>query len=120
MTMVRILITGSRTWSDSNLILRNILNLQVQQERIVIVHGACPRGADRLADVLANNHAWAVERHPANWERYGNSAGHIRNAHMVRLGAHFCLAFIKDGSPGATRCADLAEKAGIPTQRVIQ
>lgn len=116
----RILVTGSRTWWDyAELTLH--LNDVVQENggpgNVVIVHGACPRGADEMADQYANACAIKVERHPADWERHGRRAGFIRNAEMVELGADICLAFIRDGSRGATHTADLAEKAGIPVRR---
>lgn len=131
----RILITGSRTWSDEQAI-RDALATIISQhgpENVTVVHGACPTGADALADRIAT--AWTgltVEHHPANWRRYGNSAGHHRNAVMVNLGADQCLAFINPcaspkcrnprphGSHGAATTADLAEAAGIPTRRYPQ
>lgn len=130
----RILVTGSRTWDDHDLV-RFALTVAVYQKLpAVIVHGACPSGADAIA-------SWWVrqvgrerprasrpgsqfrglditeERHPADWNRLGKRAGFVRNAEMVELGADICLAFIKDGSRGATHTADLAEKAGIRTKR---
>lgn len=111
----RLLITGSREWSDWDTI-RHALAMRYQPD-IVLVTGACPRGADAIAECVWRNFGGTVERHPADWTAHGKAAGHIRNKAMVDLGADECLAFILNASPGATGCADFAEKAGIATKR---
>lgn len=117
----RVLITGSRTWRDEQTI-RNALAAVVFQHdpaNVTIVHGACPTGADAIADRIATD--WGsgltVERHPADWERYGRRAGPLRNQHMVDLGADLCLAFQVNGSRGTADCIRRAERAGIPVRR---
>jgi hypothetical protein len=120
---VRILVTGSRDWTDADAIESGLWAVWVDAgsplltESMTVAHGACPTGADAIADAIALRVGMQVERHPADWERYGKRAGFIRNAEMVALGADICLAFIKDHSRGATMTADLAEKAGILTRR---
>jgi hypothetical protein len=116
--VTRILVTGSRTWDDA-LVLAAALAEAAQDEPVTVVHGACPSGADRLADVIATATGWTVERHPARWGELGKRAGFVRNAHMVNLGADVCLAFIRDGSRGASHTAALAEDAGIRTVRYV-
>lgn len=118
--------TGSRTWDDA-LTIRQALDAVAfgaiggRYERLTVVHGAAPRGADAIADMWVRS--WSVdelhvtaERHPALWNEHGKRAGVVRNQRMIRLGADLVLAFIRDDSPGATHCAELAGEAGLPLQ----
>lgn len=123
---IRILVTGSRTWTDKHAIATAIT--EVLRERCsggevdfltgnaVVVHGHCPTGADRLADEWCRANFIEVERHPADWDTFGKRAGYLRNASMVEKGADICLAFIANNSPGASMTARMAENAGIPTK----
>jgi len=115
---IRILITGSRDWDDPWTILESFERLMDldDDEVVVLVSGACETGADYLCESFAEMLGWVVERHPADWRKFGKRAGFVRNAEMVKLGADLCLAFIKNESKGATMTANLAEKAGIPTK----
>jgi hypothetical protein len=133
---MRILVTGSRDWTDRAAVV-DALAWVIEKcgvippidglEDFTLVHGACPTGADAIADEVGvdwqQRYGLNIERHPAEWRRPDGSvdkgAGFRRNAEMVNLGANVCLAFIKNNSKGASHTADLAEKAGIPTRRFI-
>jgi hypothetical protein len=117
----RILVTGSRDWDDNDLLAHELglaIGEALREGRgFVIVHGACPSGADAETNRIARYFGHPVEPHAADWGRFGKAAGFRRNAEMVSLGADLCLAFIRNGSRGASHCADTAEKAGIPVRR---
>lgn len=132
----RILVTGSRDWTDTDRLRHELTRAWLTAEGpFVVIHGGCPTGADDLAsDWVANMleaemGAVSEEAHRAQGFGPWPACGPKRNAHMVRLGAEICLAFIgpctsprcrrPDPHPshGASGCADLAERAGIPTRR---
>ncbi len=116
---MRILITGSRDWEDWEAVdtaIQNVIGNQWGPH--TVVHGTA-RGADSIADYWARYRGLTPEPHPADWNRYGKRAGFVRNAEMVNLGADVCLAFIRNGSRGASMTAELAEKAGIPVRRFM-
>jgi hypothetical protein len=127
MTDYRILVTGSREWDDDPLLCITLAmatqepGCGIRSSNVVIVHGACPNGADKTAGIWARNHGIRTEPHPADWQGYGKSAGFIRNAEMVSLGADLCLAFYWHGAgnKGTDHCAKQAENAGIPVRRII-
>jgi len=139
--MRRLLITGSRTWTDRET-MRNAL-LCWFDEDMTLISGHCPDGADRMAEEL-----WArflhmsvmdailterIEIHPADWQLHGKAAGFRRNAEMVARNPFACLAFAcwcekeecKPHFPphythGTQHCMDRAHGAGIPVHEFIQ
>lgn len=127
--LMRILITGSRTWDLMESISARITESIIDWHRahpalgngpidwVTIVHGNCPRGADALADEFARVVLHCnIERYDADWAMFGKSAGYKRNLRMVNTAPDICLAFIRDKSKGATMCRDLAKNKGIPTE----
>jgi YspA, cpYpsA-related SLOG family len=121
----RLLVTGSREWDAEETLRQALIAAKMsavgQGDGLIVVHGACPTGADAMADTWARDYEFPADPHPADWTGYGKSAGFIRNAEMVALGADICLAFYKQGAgnKGTNHCASLAEKAGIPVRRVM-
>jgi hypothetical protein len=115
---MRILVTGSRDWTDKITIYETLSQVWVSGEYNMptLVSGACPTGADRMAEEYAEAYNWNIELHPAEWEKYGKRAGFLRNKEMVDLGADICLAFIKNNSKGASMTLKLAEEAGMSTK----
>jgi len=125
----RVLVTGSRDWPTPALVWGALNDTRdealISDRHLVIVHGACPRGADDHAAKWCKTATQFVngiteETHPANWRPGGvfdRAAGFRRNADMVALGADVCLAFIRNGSRGASHTAARAEQAGIPVRR---
>ena len=128
---LRILVTGSRSWTDKRAVADGLTAVigecgahlihgdppALDWHRVTVVHGDAA-GADRIADRIARAWGMTVEAHPADWSRHGRSAGHQRNAEMVRLGADVCLAFPLGESRGTRGCMQLAEKAGIPVRNL--
>lgn len=113
----RLLVTGSRDWTDIKEVVETLYAaLQYLGGEAILISGHCPTGADRIAE-----HIWLhdidgeVEVYPADWEKHGKKAGFVRNSEMVKSGADLCVAFIKNNSRGASMTARLAEKAGIET-----
>jgi hypothetical protein len=112
----RILLTISRTWTQWSTVRRVLTTVHGRYPDAVLVHGDHPR-CDRVAAGMWRQLGGVDDPWPADWKRYGKSAGPRRNARMVESNPALCLAFIRGASPGATGTADLAEGAGIHTVR---
>lgn len=116
---MRVLVTGSRTWDDTRTIRWVLVELDKSPGPHTLVSGACPNGADAIAETIAEGLGWTVERHPADWDRYGKRAGWIRNNEMADLGADCCVAFHRDNSRGTQHCINACHKRGIPVTEYL-
>lgn len=77
-----------------------------------VVHG-CAQGADRCAREWAGERQIPRTMFRADWNRYGRSAGPIRNKAMAEYG-HALVAF-----PGGRGTADMVRRAGEQGLRVF-
>src|SRR4030095_3110450 len=115
---MRVLVTGSRSWEDIHKIywaFHHWWESSGNPSSPTLVSGACPQGADALAEYIWERNGWPVERHPADWNRFGRSAGFKRNEEMVLTNPDICIAFIHNYSNGATHTTNLARNHGIET-----
>lgn len=115
----RIVVTGSRDWQDEQTVhtalAEAVCKIPAERE-IVIVHGGCPTGADAIVHTWAHQYGASIDVFIADWAGQGKAAGPRRNVRMVAEGADLCLAFIRNGSRGASHTVALARRAGIPVR----
>jgi len=111
---MKILITGSRTYWNWKKIYEE---LKDYPKDTTIIHGAA-RGADTLAGEVASQLGFKVIEVPAQWNKYGKSAGPIRNNKMLDMNPDLVIAFPLPGSKGTKHCMEEAEKRGIPLKVV--
>lgn len=111
-----VLVTGARSW-DSETSMRWAFRETWRAWgpatviRPLLISGACPQGADAMAERLWRAEGFDVQALPADWHAHGKAAGPRRNQRMVDLAAALrdhgsevrCTAFLdlcrKDGCP---------------------
>lgn len=112
--MKLLLVTGSRTWSDAAFIERKLLLYAKHFGDFTLLSGHCPDGADAIAEGICKRLGFDMELIPANWTRYGRTAGGLRNAKMVGKGPDYYLAFLHNNSSGTRDCIRRTKAALIP------
>lgn len=115
----RVLICGGRDYADRATFTRTLDRLFEARgwttppdemgnwlPTVTIIHGACPTGADAMADEYAVVNWCQIEEYPADWSTFAIAEGH----------PDICIAF-----PGGRGTADMVRrcrKAGIEVVEV--
>ena len=117
---MRILIAGDHEWRCTDLAERVIRRLIARYgTQLVIVHGFNSGVDTAFEDAAQAAHvateAYAITGVERNY--YGERAGPLRNASMVKLGADLCIVVHRNlgASVNTKDCAAQAIAAGIPT-----
>lgn len=71
------------------------------------------RGADALGERYAEENGFKTERYPANWDKYGKSAGPKRNEQMAKV-ADCVICFWDRKSPGTKSMIGFAKEYSRP------
>ena len=90
----RLLVTGSRTWTKREEIMFDLAALSLLYPEMIVVHGACPRGADAIAASCARELYLAQEPHPADWR----GSGRLRGSAATRRWSRSALTFVSPTS----------------------
>jgi len=77
---MRTIIAGSRGVSDYNIIVNAIKNSNFNIEEVISGNA---RGVDKLGEKWAIENNIKLKIFPANWNKFGKSAGYIRNVEMA-------------------------------------
>ena len=120
---MRVLVTGSRSWTATGPIRREISLLTAMPyagpaladdgSPLTLVHGGA-RGADTFAAEFAESLGWLTEVHRPAWDEYGKAAGLIRNREMLESNIQLVLVFRHRYSSGTSFTLNLAMKMEIP------
>ncbi|MBR6510109.1 MAG: DUF2493 domain-containing protein [Clostridia bacterium] len=86
-------------------------NVRKENEIIIVSGGA--KGADAIGERYAKENGFAVEKYPADWEKYGKSAGPIRNKQMAEI-SDYVICFWDEKSKGTKSMIDYAKKLNKP------
>ena len=106
---MRTIIAGSRDCTDKSQLIAALIACG-WTPTVVISGGA--RGADRLGEQWAAVFNVPCERHPADWDRYGRSAGYKRNEQMADA-AEALIALWDGQSRGTKHMIDIATSKGL-------
>lgn len=116
---MRILVCGGRDYNDRARVGKVLAGyVDTNTDCMTIIHGGA-RGADALAREWAFMYGCLEDEFTANWKRYGNAAGPIRNQQMLDEGKpDLVVAF-----PGGRGTADMvkrAQKAGVKVRIITE
>ncbi len=115
---MKIIVAGGRNFNDYNLLKEKLdfLTSKLKKEKIVIVSGGAS-GADSLGERYAKERGFSLESFPAEWNKYGRSAGYRRNVQMA-LNSDALVAFWDGKSKGTEHMINIATERDLKVRVV--
>ena len=120
---MKILICGSREFTDYGHFVRNMNEYlsSADLSKIEIVSGGA-RGADTFAEQYAADRGIKFTKFPADWKKYGRSAGYVRNVEMAKYCSgpkNCCVGFWDGKSLGTKHMFNTALKERMSVMKFI-
>jgi hypothetical protein len=85
---MKLIIAGGRDYKERTLDYEFVSSLLINRgPGDIIIHevvSGTARGADTWGEMIAGHHGVPIVHFPADWDKFGKSAGHIRNNKMAQ------------------------------------
>ena len=104
---MKTIIAGGRHY---DLTVQDIEKLDQLKDKITEVVSGCARGVDTQGENWAEKNNIKISKFPAEWDKYGKSAGYKRNQQMAKY-ANAVVLF--PGGKGTNHMYDIAKKEGL-------
>jgi ABC-type enterochelin transport system substrate-binding protein len=114
---LKVIIAGGRDFKNYELLKEKCQKILANQKEVIIISGGA-NGADKLGEQYAQEYGHKVEKFLADWDKFGKSAGYIRNKEMAD-NADALIAFWDGVSKGTKHMIDLAKEKELKI-RVIK
>jgi len=109
----RIVVAGCRDYTDYESAKSYIdfcISRIKNEYTLIFVSGAC-KGADQLGERYAKENGYQIEYYPADWNKYGRSAGPKRNLQMAKV-SDYVICFWDLKSKGTKSMIENARNLG--------
>lgn len=119
---MKLIIAGSRTIKlDPDEILDILYEVDESILKCAEIVSGTANGMDKCGERFANAFQLDCTRFPADWDKYGKGAGHIRNKHMAEYADALLLIWTGDPetSRGSYNMKNTMLKLGKPVYEVI-
>lgn len=114
---MKVIIAGGRWYDDYKFLKEKCDTILSNLSEVEIVSGAA-KGADGLGEKYAKENNYKCTKFPADWEKYGRSAGPRRNRQMAEY-ADGLIAFWDGKSRGTKNMIELAKKHKLKTRVIL-
>ena len=111
---MKIIVAGGRDFSDYELLKEKLDELIGENKEDLEIVSGMARGADTLGVQYANERGYKIKKFPAQWDKYGKSAGYKRNEEMAKY-SDTSVCFWDGNSKGTKHMIDLSNKYGLKT-----
>lgn len=108
----KVVVAGSRNFEDYSRLLAELDKYLEGKTNVTIISGTA-NGADKMGEKYAAEHGLKIEQFPAEWDKYHQGAGLIRNKEMVH-NADAVVAFWDNESAGTKHIIEYARQKSVP------
>ena len=111
----RVVIAGCRDYNDYDEAKQYIdfCLCNIRKENNIVIVSGCASGADAIGERYARENGFKLEKYPANWVKYGKSAGPKRNRQMAEV-SDYVICFWDGESKGTKSMISYAREYKKP------